>query len=86
MQIFAVREIAPRMTEKGSKVALNIINPGLAKTELTRYSTGVIKIVMGVSKVLLARTAEEAGRTLVHAASVGMESHGLYFTNCDVTR
>jgi retinol dehydrogenase-12 len=86
MQIFAVRELATRMTERRSKVALHVINPGLAKTELTRNSTGVMKYGMAVFKALLARTAEEAGRTLVHAASVGMESHGLYFTNCDVTR
>ena len=36
--------------------------------------------------ILLARTAEEASWTLVHAVSVGWESHQLYFTNCDVTR
>lgn len=86
MQIFAVREIAPRMMEKGSKVILNIINPGLAKTELTRHVTGIEKIAVTVMKAVLARTAEEASRSLVYGVSVGPESHGLYFTNCDVTR
>ena len=86
MQIFAVREISLKTTENNSKVVLNIINPGLAKTELTRHATGVGKIAMAVMKVILARTAEEASRSLVYGVSVGQESHGLYFTNCDVTR
>lgn len=86
IQIFAVREIAARMTENRSKVVLNIINPGLAKTELTRNATGFAKIAIILPMILLARTAEEASRTLVHAVSVGPESHRLYFTNCDVTR
>ena len=86
MQIFAVREIAARMTKENIKVALNVINPGLAKTELARHATGVSKIGMMVAHALLARTAEEASKTLVYAASVGMESHGLYFTNSDVTK
>lgn len=86
MQIFTIREIATRMAEGGSKVALNIINPGLAKTELIRHSTGLARTGMMVLHALLARTAEESSKTLVHGASVGMESHGLYFTNCDVTR
>lgn len=86
MQIFAFREIAARMTERKSKVALNIISPGLAKTELVRHATGVSKISMMVAHALVARTAEEASKHLVHAASVGMESHGLYFVNCDITR
>jgi len=86
MQIFSFREIAARMTERKFKVVLNIISPGLAKTELNRHATGISKIGMMVAQALLARTAEEASKHLVHAASVGMESHGLYFVNCDVTR
>jgi hypothetical protein len=74
------------MTESASKVALNSINPGLAKTELTRHTTGVQRITMIVPKALLPRIAEESIKTLVHVACVGRESHGLYFTNCGVTR
>jgi hypothetical protein len=46
IQIFAVREIAARMTENRSKVVLNIINPGLVKTELTRNVTGFAKLLL----------------------------------------
>jgi len=46
IQIFAVREIAARITENRSKVVLNIINPGLAKTELTRKVTGFAKLLL----------------------------------------
>jgi retinol dehydrogenase 12 len=86
MQVLAVREVAARMTKSGSKVALNCVNPGLARTELTRHTSGVTKVGMAVVNALLARSAEEASKNLVYAASLGMESHGLYFTNCDVTR
>lgn len=35
-----------------------------------------------VMKALLARTTEGGSRTLVHAAVVGMESHGKYLSEC----
>ncbi|TVY85019.1 Short-chain dehydrogenase/reductase tropG, partial [Lachnellula suecica] len=86
LQALATRELAAKLAYDGSKVTLNIINPGMAKTELGRSATGVLKVALGVGKFLMARTAEEASRTLVHAATAGPESHGMFISNCDVTK
>lgn len=74
------------MSNSNSPVVLNSINPGLAYTALTRNATGKMWLYMKIIRALMARTSEEASRTLVHAANCGPESHGLYFTNCDVLR
>ena len=84
--MFAVRELADSIGHKDPQVVINVINPGLAKTALTRDLTGFYKLVIETMKVLVGRTAEEASRTLVHAATTGVESHGRYFVICDVTR
>ncbi|TVY38556.1 Short chain dehydrogenase [Lachnellula occidentalis] len=86
LQIFASREIAAKIADEKPKVVLNIISPGLTKTSLSRDATGSTKIAMAVMKSLLGRTSEEGGRTLVHAATAGPESHGIYFTNCDLNK
>ena len=86
LQIFATREIAAKIADEKPKVVLNIISPGLVKTALTRDATGVTKIAMATAKFLIARTSEEGSRTLVHAATAGPESHGVYFVNCDLNK
>ncbi|KAF4630073.1 hypothetical protein G7Y89_g8069 [Cudoniella acicularis] len=84
LQVFAVDEIASKMGGK-SKVVLNIISPGLVKTALGRNATGFTKFSLALMKFLMARTPEMGSRTLVHAATAGPESHGKYFTDCDIT-
>lgn len=83
-QVFAFREIAERLIKKQSKVIINQISPGLAKTALTRNATGAQGLFLTIFYFLLARTAEESSRTLVHAATAGPESQGRYFSNCDI--
>jgi NAD(P)-dependent dehydrogenase (short-subunit alcohol dehydrogenase family) len=86
LQLLAAREIATRMGKK-PKVVLNIINPGLAKTKLTRNARGFLKWQMIIMKALMARSAEGGSRMLVHAVTdAGPELHGLYFSNCDIKR
>jgi len=86
IQIFATREIAAKIADEKPKVVLNVISPGLTKTALTRDATGMMKVAMAISKFLMGRTSEEGSRTLVHAATAGPESHGLYFVNCDLKK
>ena len=40
--------------------------------------------ILTVAKSLFARTTEVGGRTLVHSAAAGEESHGKYMTECKV--
>lgn len=86
LQLFAFREIAARLTESHSPIVMNAISPGLVNTELTRNAEGTVRIFMAVLKFFLGRTPEVGSRTLVHAATVGSESHGLYFRSCDIKR
>jgi retinol dehydrogenase 12 len=86
LQVFAVRELASKIANKQPKVVLNMLRPGLCKTALTRNATGMIKIVMAVAKALLGRTAEEGSRVLVYAATLGLESHGLYISDCKIAQ
>lgn len=86
LQVFAFREIYPKLANKEPKVVLNMLNPGLCKTSLTRNATGVTKVQMAVFKGLLGRSAEMGSRTLVHAATAGPESHGCYMSDCDINK
>lgn len=78
LQILVVRQIAPQL--EGSGVILNLVNPGLCKSELARDGSAFISI----AKFLLARTTEEGSRCLMAGALAGPDSHGKYLTNARV--
>ena len=40
--------------------------------------------ILTIAKALIARTTEVGGRTLVHSAAAGDESHGQYMSECRV--
>ena len=73
--LLALREISPRL--EGTGVILNMLNPGLCHSELSRDSGMFLTIV----KFLLARTTEVGSRTLMAGAAAGPESHGKYMTD-----
>lgn len=75
LEVLTVREIAPRL--EGSGVVLNMVNPGLCHSELTREG-GFFYTAL---KFFLARTTETGSRTLVAAGTVGKESHGKFIQN-----
>jgi len=72
LEVLAVRQIAPKMASSG--VTLNILNPGLCHSELSRDGP----LFLEVLKFFLARTTEVGSRTLVASAEAGPESHGKY--------
>ncbi|KAI9880399.1 MAG: hypothetical protein M1830_003439 [Pleopsidium flavum] len=82
LEVFAVRELASKTSQSEPEVAINMLNPGFCHSELLRNATGMQGMVMAGMKALLARTTEEGSRTLVHAAGVGMETHGKYLSDC----
>ena len=86
LQALVVQEIATRIG-KEPNVVLDVINPGLAKIQLTRHARGMLGWQMIIIKALLARSAEGGSRMLVHVVTdAGPKSHGLYFSNCDIKR
>jgi NAD(P)-dependent dehydrogenase (short-subunit alcohol dehydrogenase family) len=75
LEIFAVREIAPRISDSG--VILNMLNPGLCHSELARDSGWILWF----TKMMFARSTEIGSRTLIAGAAAGLESHSKYMTN-----
>lgn len=75
LEVLVVRQIAPQLA--GSGVTLNILNPGLCHSELSRETGFAVHVL----KWFIARTTEVGSRTLVAAATAGKESHGKYMTD-----
>ncbi|KAH7348787.1 short chain dehydrogenase [Rhexocercosporidium sp. MPI-PUGE-AT-0058] len=78
LPIYIVREMAERRKEY--PVTVNLVNPGLCESELAREGNWQVRVM----KALLARTTEVGSRTLVHGASAGKETHGVYLSECVV--
>lgn len=75
LEVLVVRALAPKLEQSG--VVLNMLNPGLCHSELSRNGPWYLEIV----KFLLARSTEVGSRTLVAAAAAGRESHGKYMSD-----
>ena len=81
-----MREIAKRTAKASPLVVFNTLNPGLAHTALTRNAQGSTKVIMAIMRACLAWTPEEGSRTLVHAVTQGVDSHGVYISQCNVKK
>ena len=81
LSIFSVRALAAKTQNKTPPVAINVLNPGFCYSELTRNVGGLMAWKFTMLKALFARSTEYGSRTLVHAASVGWESHGKYMSD-----
>lgn len=77
LEVLVIRQIAPRV--KGG-VTLNMLNPGLCHSELSRDAG----LGLAVMKFFLARSTEVGSRTLVAAGLAGEESHGKYMSDAVV--
>ncbi|KAK3723676.1 hypothetical protein LTR37_001557 [Vermiconidia calcicola] len=73
LEVLVVREIAPKL----HGVTLNMLNPGLCHSELSRDSGMMLEVI----KFFLARSTEVGSRTLVAGAMAGEESHGTYMSD-----
>ncbi|OTA95459.1 hypothetical protein M434DRAFT_69350 [Hypoxylon sp. CO27-5] len=83
MEVFVVREMAARRPIDSYPVIINMVNPGLCKSELVRNGSKFAQIV---ANNILGRTTEEGSRNLVYGAGGGSETHGQYLEMCRVTR
>ncbi|KAJ1322855.1 retinol dehydrogenase 12 [Microdochium nivale] len=84
--LYAVRELASRGMKAtgagGRGVVFNTPNPSFCKSDLAR-ETAESKAFQTFEKVI-ARTAEEGSRTLVHGLLAGPETDGQYLSDCKV--
>ncbi|KAK8134467.1 Short-chain dehydrogenase/reductase SDR [Apiospora sp. TS-2023a] len=81
--LFAVRELAERssVTGKGDSI-INTPNPSFCTSNLAHESAD--SRAFKVFEKVMARSAEEGSRVLVHGLLVGPETNGQYLSNCQV--
>ncbi|RDW86031.1 hypothetical protein BP5796_04356 [Coleophoma crateriformis] len=82
LEIFGVRAFAERYPSRLFPVTVNLVNPGFCHSELAREAGWAIYFL----KVALARSTEYGSRTLIHATSLGQESHGQYLHDCKISQ
>jgi len=81
MEILFVRAFCERYPESNIPVTVNLVNPGFCHSEFGREGPGFLAVM----RFLLARTTEVGSRTLVHAGTSGVETHGKYRSDCEIT-
>ena len=81
---FAVREFAALYPVEKTGVIMNLVAPGLCSTGLGKEARTFTKIVHGGIKAMMARTAEEGSRTILHGLVAGDESHGKLLSGCQI--
>ncbi|KAB5539318.1 hypothetical protein GE09DRAFT_314072 [Coniochaeta sp. 2T2.1] len=85
IQFYILRELATQLPYEKAGVVINCISPGLCNTGLARNASLKTRFHVRAMNILLGRTAEMGSRTLLHAATVGPESHGKYVADCQVS-
>lgn len=88
MELLLVRQLAHRVTESSQpgRVTVSILNPGAVRTDIMREAGFFFRLYLRFLWLVMMRTAEEGGRTLVHAAGGGRETHGQYLDDCKIGR
>ncbi|RYP68165.1 hypothetical protein DL771_006815 [Monosporascus sp. 5C6A] len=86
LELLAVRELANELSAstKPGKIICSILNPGTVVTGMDREGHGIRSALFQVFLKLVGRSAEEASRTLVHAAQGLEDTHGQYLDDCKV--
>ncbi|KAK0130412.1 hypothetical protein ONS96_000932 [Cadophora gregata f. sp. sojae] len=87
LEVLLVRSISAAMKQSpnaSTPVILNTVNPGLCHSELDKDIEGISGYIFTFLKMLIARTTEVGGRTLVHSCAAGPESDGRYMSECVV--
>ena len=84
LEIMAVHYLAPLLPVTQTGVVMNLVCPGLCKTELSRNATPAFRDRIAVQHAEYGRTAEDGSRTLLHGAVAGKESHGCLLDSCEI--
>jgi NAD(P)-dependent dehydrogenase (short-subunit alcohol dehydrogenase family) len=84
LEIMAVFHLATLIPLSHTGVVVNLVCPGLCKTDLSRNAPLAFKKSIAAKHEKFGRTAEEGSRTLLHGAVAGKESHGSYLDSCKI--
>src|ERR1700760_3668894 len=71
--VWFTRSLASRLAVD-TPLTVDVVNPGLCHSELTRDLGRVLQLVFRFLKLLLARSTEVESRTLIHAALGGTQA------------
>jgi NAD(P)-dependent dehydrogenase (short-subunit alcohol dehydrogenase family) len=78
-----VRHLAALIPVSRTGVVINLVCPGVCKTEITRNVPANVQKDIAHQLEQFGRTAEDGSRTLIHAAVAGRESHGCFLQSCE---
>ncbi|KAL7934260.1 NAD(P)-binding protein [Trichoderma chlorosporum] len=81
---FAARQLASLKPVAETGVIVNIVDPGLCKTELNHELSPLTRFGAWCAKLVIGRNAEVGSRTLIHGIASGEKSHGKYLTSCEI--
>ncbi|KAI0383638.1 short-chain dehydrogenase/reductase-like protein [Hypomontagnella monticulosa] len=88
LSVLFARELANRMSSSGKpSTILNVVDPGFCQSNLLRDKAlgPIMSPIMAFLMVVFARTAEKGARTYIMAACAGIESHGKYLEDCELS-
>ncbi|KKY34288.1 putative short-chain dehydrogenase reductase family [Diaporthe ampelina] len=80
----AVRQLSAAAPVERTGVIVNMVAPGLCHSGLGRETGSWTKAMLSAVKAMMARTAEEGSRTILHGLVAGPESHGKLLSGCKV--
>ncbi|GFF40260.1 short-chain dehydrogenase TIC 32, chloroplastic [Aspergillus udagawae] len=80
----ALRYLATLIPVDHTGVVLNLVCPGLCKTDLSRNAPAQFREDLAKLHAEYGRTAEDGSRTLLHGAVAGKESHGCLLHSCEI--
>lgn len=80
----AVRQFAALCPVEKTGVIVNMVAPGLCSTGLGRDARTLVKMMHGAARAMMARTAEEGSRTILHGLIEGIDSHGKLLSGCKI--
>ncbi|RMZ66946.1 short-chain dehydrogenase [Pyrenophora seminiperda CCB06] len=81
LEVLFVRAFCERYPAEQVPVTVNMVNPGYCRSDFGRELPAVVRIV----SYFIMRTTEVGSRTLVHAGLQGVETHGKYLSDCEIT-
>ncbi|KAL6796772.1 NAD(P)-binding protein [Trichoderma sp. SZMC 28012] len=80
----AVRELASLKPVSETGIIVNLVDPGLCKTEFIHEQSAFTRFKAWCVKLIMGRSPEMGSRTLIHGIAAGEESHGKYLTACEI--
>ncbi|PYH90284.1 NAD(P)-binding protein [Aspergillus ellipticus CBS 707.79] len=80
----AVRQLAALCPVERTGVVINMVAPGLCSTGLGHDARTFNKIMHEALRAMMARTAEEGSRTILHGLVAGEDSHGKLLSGCKI--